>query len=150
MQYLAKNMTLLVQNLATFLSKFLSGTGSCDFLHQHRYTLLSINSDWIPQDTLFKPSAGDQNLAEEDDNLNVIDDTTRRDYMKQVINKSYSVWYWMHCNSKQVANVYRQTNLFDEKKIRFVTTLYLLYVQEVVTQPKILNPTVLYNLGHVT
>ena len=31
-----------------------------------------------------------------------------------------------------------------------VLVVYILYVQEVVTQPKILNRTILYNLVHVT
>ena len=34
--------------------------------------------------------------------------------------------------------------------LHLVTVIYILYVQEVVTQPKILNRTILYNLDHVT
>ena len=33
---------------------------------------------------------------------------------------------------------------------RSLEPFYMLYVQEVVTQPKILNRTILYNLVHVT
>ena len=38
----------------------------------------------------------------------------------------------------------------ERKEGRYIYVASVLYVQEVVTQPKILNRTILYNLVHVT
>jgi len=45
-----------------------------------------------------------------------------------------------------------QLRVFYFKTIRVIRYFkaFILYVQEVLTQPKILNRTILYNLGHVT